>query len=706
MTQCGTGGTPGVVPANWHCGPSAYGDEECSCECTAWDPDCNTGENHTVACRYKNGLAAAVSKWSCDTELFGTNDRCDCCSGVELSDTANVDPDCLTHPAPIYCAGGAITSSCKACPAGTWNASCSKPGGSTCQCGCGAWDPKCNTLECSASAHCFVDTLKCVPDAWNCSKALYRDGKCDSGCAVADPDCVTPAAKKDDDKDDHTTLIAAVVGGGGGGLLLLAVILIIACVACNRSGKNKKNKSLMRDVEMSGSSSRPTPAFSTGTPAVATAPKPVVAPPAAAVVAAAAVPSVPSQKKAWNPPLAVLSQWTAADEAFNPSAEDSSLAPVPEGWELNPPKLTFGVPEGENAPVSHVLSQQFRVRNTGRDAVSIRIFAPQNSKVATQFQPSSFIVQPGQETTVSASMVLHFTPRQIEPIAFLASRGGRKHHVLVPVAVDARNTARIDYSELDVSRDVAGEGPVGTVHRAKWRGNDVSVKHLRVPAIENSREEFEDFLRDLALRETLRTPMLVAFHGACVAPGHLAYVTEWCEYMSVAQLMQTHEMSFALRLRVAADAAKAMNHLHQANILHRNLKLANLLVVSSNPEGQLVCKLTDLTSSHAIVLQTVGCLMKDDHGSAAYLAPELYKGESYSKATDVYSFSIILWELLTQRVPYEGMRSPKIKDFVTTEAKRLEIPATSPPEYARLVKDAWGPNPISRPQFDVMLELL
>ena len=103
-------------------------------------------------------------------------------------------------------------------------------------------------------------------------------------------------------------------------------------------------------------------------------------------------------------------------------------------------------------------------------------------------------------------------------------------------------------------------------------------------------------------------------------------------------------------------------------------------------------------------------------GTYQWMAPEVIGGHIYTEKADVFSFGINLWELLTRKIPYDGMQPMQVSVrklckvqvamMVHTHKKRLPIPDTCPEWYATLIKDCWDQDPDARPSFAEIIKRL
>lgn len=93
-------------------------------------------------------------------------------------------------------------------------------------------------------------------------------------------------------------------------------------------------------------------------------------------------------------------------------------------------------------------------------------------------------------------------------------------------------------------------------------------------------------------------------------------------------------------------------------------------------------------------------------GTVAWMAPEVIRNEPCSEKVDVWSFGVVLWELLTREIPYKNVDSSAIIWGVGNGSMFLPIPTTCPIEIQLLIKQCWDSKPKNRPSFKIMLAQL
>ncbi|PNW69801.1 hypothetical protein CHLRE_19g750647v5 [Chlamydomonas reinhardtii] len=162
-------------------------------------------------------------------------------------------------------------------------------------------------------------------------------------------------------------------------------------------------------------------------------------------------------------------------------------------------------------------------------------------------------------------------------------------------------------------------------------------------------------------------------------------------------------------LRTALEMARGLLHLHDTGLVHGDFKPQNVLLDSSRDDRRgFSAKVADFGLSH-VLPQHASSVATDSFGSPAYMAPEAFSGKA-SKATDVYSFGVCLWELLCGRTPYSDVR--EVRDLVA-ELAAGRAPALVWPDGAEmsdgiiaLGRRCMSPRPEDRPDFKEVVEEL
>ncbi|KAG8370526.1 hypothetical protein BUALT_Bualt14G0126000 [Buddleja alternifolia] len=256
------------------------------------------------------------------------------------------------------------------------------------------------------------------------------------------------------------------------------------------------------------------------------------------------------------------------------------------------------------------------------------------------------------------------------------------------------------WEDLTIGEQI-GQGSCGTVYHALWYGSDVAVKVF-------SKQEYSDdvifsFRQEVSLMKRLRHPNILLFMGAVTSPQRLCIVTEFLPRGSLFRLLQrsTSKLEWRRRIHMALDIARGMNYLHHFNppIIHRDLKSSNLLV-----DKNWTVKVGDFGLSrlkHETYLTT-----KTGKGTPQWMAPEVLRNEPSDEKADIYSYGVILWELVTQKIPWDSLNSMQVIGAVGFMNQRLEIPTDVDPQWASLIESCWHSEPKSRPSFQELMEKL
>ncbi|RDX88330.1 putative serine/threonine-protein kinase SIS8, partial [Mucuna pruriens] len=287
------------------------------------------------------------------------------------------------------------------------------------------------------------------------------------------------------------------------------------------------------------------------------------------------------------------------------------------------------------------------------------------------------------------------------------SEGERKSDRSVSNDSTKSDSALDDVAEYDIPWEEItmgeriGLGSYGEVYRGEWHGTEVAVKKFLQQDI--SGELLEEFKSEIQIMKRLRHPNVVLFMGAVTRPPSLSIVTEFLPRGSLYRLIHrpNNQLDERRRLRMALDAARGMNYLHNCTpvIVHRDLKSPNLLV-----DKNWVVKVCDFGLSrmkHSTFLSS-----RSTAGTAEWMAPEVLRNELSDEKCDVYSYGVILWELSTLQQPWGGMNPMQVVGAVGFQHRRLDIPDDVDPAIANIIRQCWQTDPKLRPTFAEIMAAL
>ncbi|KAJ6874944.1 hypothetical protein NC652_034611 [Populus alba x Populus x berolinensis] len=267
-------------------------------------------------------------------------------------------------------------------------------------------------------------------------------------------------------------------------------------------------------------------------------------------------------------------------------------------------------------------------------------------------------------------------------------------------AMDDVAECEIPWDEISLGERI-GLGSYGEVYRGDWHGTEVAVKRFLDQDITG--ESLAEFRSEVRIMKRVRHPNVVLFMGAVTRAPNLSIVTEFLPRGSLYRLLHrpNNQLDERRRLRMAFDAARGMNYLHNCTpmIVHRDLKSPNLLV-----DKNWVVKVCDFGLSrmkHSTFLSS-----RSTAGTAEWMAPEVLRNEPSDEKCDVYSFGVILWELSTLQQPWGGMNPMQVVGAVGFQHRRLDIPNDMDPAIADIIRNCWKTDPKLRPTFTEIMAAL
>src|SRR5881392_1486155 len=216
--------------------------------------------------------------------------------------------------------------------------------------------------------------------------------------------------------------------------------------------------------------------------------------------------------------------------------------------------------------------------------------------------------------------------------------------------------------------DRLGSGGMSTVYKAVDRvlERTVAVKVL-AEHLSDDEKFVARFRREALAVAKLIHPNIVQVYDTGVDESRHYIVMEYVEGRSGAQLLQSRgRIGPEAAVEIGVQSCAGLEYAHRQGIIHRDVKPGNLMVIGGPagrhnspatahdpPTGEMTVKLTDFGIARAAEqtrLTQVGSVV----GTAAYLAPEQARGDEATPASDVYALGVVIYQLLTGRLPWEG----------------------------------------------------
>jgi tRNA A-37 threonylcarbamoyl transferase component Bud32 len=303
-------------------------------------------------------------------------------------------------------------------------------------------------------------------------------------------------------------------------------------------------------------------------------------------------------------------------------------------------------------------------------------------------QPRSLIVH-----SLSQPAVDKETPREAK--ASISRPASPSSPRLMDEAGKVEISFSIAFEDLEFSeKDKLGSGAYGTVYKGTYKFNEVAIKKLHAEHF--SQDALVEFKQEASIMATMRSDYIVPLRGVCLESPHFCMVMEWMPKGSLYSLLQNSpELPLPTLYRMALDIGYGLYHLHEAGILHRDLKSMNVLL-----DDRLRAKLTDFGLSKVKSEMVSTSSSQGMKGTLGWMAPELFDEKPQtSQASDIYAYGMILWELIIRpyHIPFKGLAPASLISAKLTRGEKQEaIPEKCPPKYAELIRWCWQ-TPQKRP---------
>lgn len=266
-------------------------------------------------------------------------------------------------------------------------------------------------------------------------------------------------------------------------------------------------------------------------------------------------------------------------------------------------------------------------------------------------------------------------------------------------------------------REKIGSGNTANVYRGFCSGQEVAVKQIDWNKSLLRAERQRAFDREVAVSIRVSHENLVRFLGVSSVDKPFNIITEYCSGGNCFELFHNCDhiyLTLQQQRKMCKDTALAMDYLHNFNpqIIHRDLKSLNLLLsgpVHSSTDIPLV-KVSDFGLSRMCDEAGDGPdgWKTQQIGTYHWMAPEVYCSTNYDAKIDVYSYAMILFEILCREIPFSELEPLEIGECMIRGARPdLDcVPPNCPPTLKELMITCWDTLPANRPTFSEILALL
>lgn len=262
----------------------------------------------------------------------------------------------------------------------------------------------------------------------------------------------------------------------------------------------------------------------------------------------------------------------------------------------------------------------------------------------------------------------------------------------------------ISSTKLEIG-ELIGSGGYAEVFQGKWQGIEVAIKKLNVKKLPHNLEQ--DFKNEAYILANCRHPSIVGLFGICLEPNCYSIVLEYLPKGSLYSILHDSRIEISWNPtcnNIILDIVRGLNYLHCKDkpIIHGDLKSMNILL-----DNNFRAKITDFGLAKIKTATSTVSTINKKMGSIRWNAPELFKNASKSEETDIYSFGMVVWEIVSKKLPFSEIEEDMMVAIkIMGGNNHQSIPEVCPNFISELILKCWNNNPKDRPSTGTILDIL
>lgn len=261
----------------------------------------------------------------------------------------------------------------------------------------------------------------------------------------------------------------------------------------------------------------------------------------------------------------------------------------------------------------------------------------------------------------------------------------------------------IDAQEI-AGGELVGQGAAAAIYRTFYKNKEVAAKKFRIPEL--TKNDIDEFMREINVFRRVSHPCVMSLLAACTTFPNLTIVMEYLPEGSLKKVLACQNVDPQLKMKFANDAARGLSYLHSLNIIHKDIKSDNFLVVSLSAFSSTNIKVSDFSLSSVYKKEnTISKTFEGTihfEGTIQWASPEVLNGDQHSFSSDVWSYGVVCYEIVTQKIPYSQFRFANEIEKYIRDGNRLELSCEdckALPDDFREVALSCFTTPSRRPSF-------